>query len=134
MNKIDFKLDIKTSFNAVDQVAIVEMRKAYEDYVQNFETFIINAKEQAMRDALVKLGWTPPEGNWKPIETAPRDGTWVLLAAPSGYKTTPLRVGVCRYYPEYRPKDPWQNHSNDSFRDGGAPPSHWMPLPEAPQV
>ena len=70
---------------------------------------------------------------WQPIETAPRDGTFILLAGPSGYSTTPLRVEVCRYLPEYRPLNPWQNHSNDSFTDGGEPPTHWAPLPEMPR-
>lgn len=70
--------------------------------------------------------------SWQPIKTAPLDGTWVLLAGPSGYMTTPLRVEVCRYYPEYHSRDPWTNHANDSFRDGGAAPTHWMPLPPPP--
>ena len=67
---------------------------------------------------------------WRPIDTAPKDGSFILLAGPSGYTATPLRVEVCRWYPEYRPRDPWQNHGNDSFRDGGEAPTLWMPLPE----
>ena len=63
------------------------------------------------------------------IATAPRDGTYVLLFGPSGYTTTPLRCEVCRYDAEYRPRQPWVNHSNDSFLDGGEAPTHWMPLP-----
>jgi hypothetical protein len=69
---------------------------------------------------------------WLPIESAPKDGTFILLAAPSGYWTTPLRVEVCRYYPEYRPRNPWQNHSDDAFSDGGEDPIYWMPLPQLP--
>lgn len=65
----------------------------------------------------------------QPIETAPKDGTYILLFGPSGYTTTPLRCQVCRYYPEYRPLQPWVNHANDSFLDGGSAPTHWMPLP-----
>ena len=65
----------------------------------------------------------------QPIATAPRDGTYVLLFGPSGYTTTPLRCEVCRYDAEYRPRQPWVNHSNDSFLDGGEAPTHWMPLP-----
>ncbi len=65
----------------------------------------------------------------RPISTAPRDGTWVLLFGPSGYVTTPLRVEVGRYYPTYRPLSPWQNHANDAFTDGGPEPTHWLPLP-----
>jgi hypothetical protein len=66
---------------------------------------------------------------WQPIETAPRDGTHVLLAGPSGYSTTPLRVEVCSYESEYRPQNPWVNHASDAFSDGGAAPTCWMPLP-----
>ena len=71
--------------------------------------------------------------NWQPIETAPKDGRFILLAGDSGYYTTPLRVEVCRWYPEYRPLNPWQNHANDAFSDGGGPPLYWMPLPEPPK-
>jgi hypothetical protein len=67
---------------------------------------------------------------WRPIETAPRDGTFILLAGPSGYVTTPLRVEVGRYLPRHRPLNPWQNHANDSFTDGGPLPTHWLPLPQ----
>lgn len=69
---------------------------------------------------------------WLPISTAPRDGTFVLIAGLSGYMTTPLRVAVARYYPEYRPLNPWQTHSNDAFEDDGPEPLFWMPLPALP--
>lgn len=65
----------------------------------------------------------------KPIETAPKDGTYVILLAPSGYRTTPWRAEVGHWDAEYRPFSPWQTHSNDSFTDGGEPPTHWLPLP-----
>lgn len=66
---------------------------------------------------------------WQPLETAPRDGTYILLAGPSGYMGTPLRVEVCRYDAEYRPLQPWVTFSSDSFLDGGEAPTCWMPLP-----
>ena len=69
---------------------------------------------------------------WQPIETAPRDGTYILLAGDSGYTTTPLRVEVCRYDADYHPWQPWVNHANDSFMDGGGEPTCWLPLPELP--
>lgn len=65
---------------------------------------------------------------WQPIETAPRDGSFILLAGPSGYGSTPLRVAVCRYNGEYF--DPWRDHANDGWLDGGETPTHWLPLPE----
>lgn len=67
---------------------------------------------------------------WQPIETAPKDGTYILLAGPSGYINTPLRVEVCKYDAEHRPHRLWVNHASDSFLDGGEAPTHWMPLPE----
>lgn len=69
-----------------------------------------------------------------PIETAPKDGRFILLFGPSGYMTTPLRCEIARWYPEYRPHNPWQTHSNDAFTDGGGEPTHWMELPELVNV
>lgn len=71
---------------------------------------------------------------WLPIETAPKDGTYVLLAGPSGYTTTPIRVEICKYDAEYRPLQPWVNHAGDSFLDGGEAPTHWLPLPNQPKT
>jgi len=70
---------------------------------------------------------------WKPIETAPKDGRYILLAGDSGYTTTPLRVEVGHWDPEYRPLNPWQTHSNDAFTDGGEEPEYWCELPELPK-
>lgn len=64
------------------------------------------------------------------IETAPKDGTYIILFGHSGYTTTPYRAEICHYDPEYRPLQPWVNHSNDSFLDGGDAPIGWLPLPE----
>jgi hypothetical protein len=69
---------------------------------------------------------------WRPIRTAPRDGTFIIVASPSGYVSTPLRAAICRYDAEYRPKQPWVTHSGNSFLDGGEEPTLWMPIPELP--
>lgn len=66
----------------------------------------------------------------QPIETAPKDGTYIIVFGDSGYSTTPLRCSVCRYDAEYRPLQPWVTYSNDSFEDGGGPAIYWMELPE----
>jgi len=66
----------------------------------------------------------------EPIETAPRDGTYILLFGPSGYYSTPFRCEIGKYDAEYRPLSPWINHANDSFEDGGPGPTHWAPIPE----
>ena len=66
----------------------------------------------------------------KPIEYAPRDGTWIILFGPSGYTTTPLRCEVCKYDMSRDARQRWVNHSNDSFLDGGDAPTHWLSLPQ----
>lgn len=71
------------------------------------------------------------EGKWRPISTAPKDGRYILLAGPSGYIGTPLRVRVCRYA-EFRPFQPWVDYAGDSFLDDGAPPTLWHPLLDIP--
>ena len=68
----------------------------------------------------------------RPIETAPRDGTYILLAGPSGYRGVPLRIEVCQYDAEFRPNQPWITYAGDSFLDTGEPPTHWMPYPKIP--
>ena len=66
---------------------------------------------------------------WQPIETAPKDGEWFLA-----------------YWPECAPEDRylatkwcvsdidgdcWLDHAEQAYDD--TQPTHWMPLPEAPQ-
>ena len=73
-----------------------------------------------------------PEG-WMPIETAPKDGTYILLGSADG-------SWIARNYPVYqsgyRPDNPWQsmmlNHEHMG-RYPKAKPTHWMPLPAAPK-
>ena len=69
---------------------------------------------------------------WRPIETAPKDGTWVLLC----WKETPTG-SEC--FDEWSPGqavgkwyyDGWMRCSEYSV---GGNPTHWMPLPKPPSV
>jgi len=66
----------------------------------------------------------------QPIETAPRDGRYILLAGPSGFHGTPLRFMAGRYDENCR-FFPWRDHAGYAFDDDGDyAPTHWMPLPE----
>jgi hypothetical protein len=60
----------------------------------------------------------------QPISTAPRDGTFILVAGESGYTSTPLRYAVCRWV-----EGDWRDHAHDHFTDGGPEALYWMPLP-----
>lgn len=71
---------------------------------------------------------------WQPIETAPKDGTFVLVSNGRG-------VWVARFKDVYtsgwKPECPWQsmmlNHDHIPTQKRKGHPSHWMPLPAAPQ-
>ena len=81
--------------------------------------------------------------DWRPIATAPKDGTEVLLAAPGrvtyGAWSAPSETPRIVYRDGFAPEPEW-----DEFEpywasyDGGFtdqnPPTHWMPLPEPPKV
>lgn len=71
-----------------------------------------------------------PAEQWQPIETAPKDGTFILLLGDSGYISTPHRIEVGRWITNYR--DWWVTIDGSAFTDGGVEPTHWMPLPNIP--
>lgn len=59
---------------------------------------------------------------WKPIETAPKDGTWIIL-----YHVG-LKLGVW-----YWDGGVWNDDSMIWSERDGCGPSHWMPLPPEPK-
>lgn len=78
------------------------------------------------KELLAKL---PAE--WLPIETAPKDGTYILVGSRRG-------SWVAKYKPVftsgYRPSNPWASMmlNHDHIGEQWPNPTHWMPLPAAP--
>ena len=83
---------------------------------------------------------TPPvsEDRWLPIETAPKDGTEVLLWFP------PREVAINGHYGEVSDGD-WESGYGNWMEwliadelwfqeDPSDAPTHWMPLPKAPEM
>ena len=69
---------------------------------------------------------------WQPIETAPKDGTRVLLAGIYG------GIGIGFYGPKYSTYgvnygDAWGYGTNWS-NTFGVEPTHWTPLPNPPET
>jgi Protein of unknown function (DUF551) len=62
---------------------------------------------------------------WQPIESAPKDGSEILLAVGGGQ-----RMVVGFYIGDLRPEFPWQGLDVVAF--GRNAITHWMPLPEPP--
>ena len=59
--------------------------------------------------------------HWQPIETAPRDGTTILVWRKYEYSYDHLRMGLDRYVDGI-----WRFSRRDMQ------PTHWMPLPDPP--
>lgn len=99
--------------------------KIFIDDLGNGTSFIDEQRGDAMRET--------PTG-WQPIETAPRDGTRILLwdarkeIATSGY----WQHDIGGHIPDSC-EPPWSfwtpdNHGLDDWFDDVRGPSHWMPL------
>jgi hypothetical protein len=72
---------------------------------------------------------------WRPISTAPLDGTWVLVFVPE----TDVNIRIGRYFSNetfefgksIRKSEGWAVGMS-SWDKHELEPSHWMPLPDAP--
>jgi hypothetical protein len=66
---------------------------------------------------------------WRPIETAPKDGTRIILYQPGGDGDDPSRTTDIGAWGR------WEGASwcwVMTAGDGWVRPTHWMPLPEKP--
>lgn len=85
----------------------------------------------AKADAILALSPqapSPNEGDWQPIETAPRDGTWLLCYwAGTDIGEYQNRYGVAAWTSMHGDGDSW-------YEGSGAvgDPTHWRPLPAPP--
>lgn len=74
--------------------------------------------------------------NWQPIETAPTDGTCVLVYPPLWNGRS---CSIARYDNDEHAKSPkpfWKR-DDDMGRatfSRSIPPTHWMPLPPSPSL
>jgi len=72
---------------------------------------------------LGKLKALQPSHGWLPIDTAPKDGTEVLVWRPKENAQSRAHVGVDFYSEQYRSW--YKSRTNQQ-------PTHWMPLPTPP--
>lgn len=74
--------------------------------------------------------------DWRPIKTAPKDGTWVIIYDPYFVTEMPVSIGTYMTADERDTcgrfkKGEWLLFEWDGM-PSSANPTHWMPLPEAP--
>lgn len=69
---------------------------------------------------------------WRPIETAPKDGTLILLSGGElkrAYIGKRGRTETINGYDEFW----WAEDYNSTYGCRKVHPTHWMPLPEPPE-
>jgi hypothetical protein len=76
---------------------------------------------------------------WRPIATAPRDGT-PILACMAGYGTSwgsyvlhPSEQPMTIYFGNYHPNSPGRGEWRDGNGHRRPHMTHWMPLPDPPK-
>ena len=71
---------------------------------------------------------------WHPIETAPKDGTCVLVSNGAGVWAAKFKY---MFQSGWTPECPWQsmmlNHDHIPTQKRGGCPTHWAPWPKAPE-
>lgn len=75
---------------------------------------------------------------WRPISTAPKDGTWIIVYDPYFVSEMPVSIGTYMTADERDTcgrfkKGEWLLFEWDGM-PSSANPTHWMPLPDAPSV
>lgn len=68
--------------------------------------------------------------DWQPIDTAPKDGTKLLLAR---YVGNPLHDSALWWMAAGAWSEKYQNWNDTNTPDAFVCPTHWMPLPEPPK-
>jgi hypothetical protein len=87
----------------------------------------------------LRAGWGKAKGRrmiWQPIETAPRDGTWVLVmpseCPDEAYQNRPVSAQWTNERNSDTAEWRWQFAWYDGGYYGSCNPTHWQPLPEPP--
>lgn len=135
------------------RAALRDMLRLVEDDEDDPAPYLIDVVCDRARAALAAQ---PAPSEWRPIETAPKDGTRMLLAYQTPYKKWRRVIAFyapklaiegndygsdwCEYdeatdryfLPEgwYECIENWDDYS--SVHMTGVEPTHWMPLPPAP--
>lgn len=94
---------------------------------------ITQAEHDAFKAAVAERDRLLALTTWQPIETAPKDGTAILLGCTGGAwigKWLPV------YGSGYRPENPWSSLmlNHDHMGEKWWRPTHWMPLLAPPKV
>lgn len=69
-------------------------------------------------------------GAWRPIETAPKDGTQIMVWRRSSFGSGYFRLD--RWTRDWREHEDWEGNREGQGEGSMYPPTHWTPLPTPP--
>lgn len=101
----------------------------------------------------LRAAWNTRAPQWQSIESAPRDGTLILLGRPGDEADDRLPISTPgRWFEGYEDGADYMGHDDgfmdtdfqkfscprtfgaESYRSSGFQPTHWQPLPAPPEV
>lgn len=99
-----------------------------ENERQRFDILAMNQSLDLLREENERLKADAGLSEWQPIETAPKDGTDILVM-------TGETMHVVRWINIHGDFDYWavDDNKHGPFTLRGKAPTHWMPLPEPPK-
>ena len=143
------ELDVKLGDIARAALSAIEASGTHKVVSTTLTIEMIRAAEEAYGGGYVDQEmWTAmlsarpplPEGEktymsqWQPIETAPKDGTPILVFSPYEVRTEPTNVIVAKF--ERHGSQEWWGYCENLIADVQGmidpEPTHWMPLPSPP--
>jgi len=114
-----------TDLVTVRRDALRELWGSYfaTDYLGASDEYLAQSTEDAIADMIVSP--------WQPIETAPRDGTKILVSGVVKKQAITRHVlwdadSAYRAHPWQSAEHDWKHYDTSSF-------THWQPLPEPPK-
>ena len=122
---------IKNSNDLDGRIAFLPQKT--EETIQN--VFEALAHIATLKQQVAELVAFREAHEWRPIETAPKDGTEVMLYRPLAYKTHDPVIAIKETSKHNRP--PWdctvpKGCEPINYTEGACYPSYWQPLPAPP--
>jgi len=116
-------------------VGCLDEREAFEAWIRTLEGHPFAGQFANLMWAAWQARSASRQEGWQPIETAPKDGTYILVSNPTAGGSW---VAQFQQFAAsgFRFDEPWHsvmlNHWHLPDRHGGTP-THWTPLPTPPR-
>ena len=110
-----------------EKIAEIITLKAYK---RTGVSLIAVSNPVEVADAILEI---LPVMEWQPIETAPKDGTWIMLFSPcEEFPTSDVTHWIAKYGYFDNSFEPGWIDQEDALVMKEHEPTHWMPLPPPP--